>query len=440
MVPFILVPLHIRSAILILFFLLFIFQVYGYITSCSSGKMNRNSIGIIIMAVVSLILLSFLTKVQTDVIFDEELWTVTQRVSNIPALIVTGYMILSGIFSVVAIKNEVELQSKKITRESIRESVNNLPLAVCFARLNGQPYLVNHKMEELTHSLTGRGLQNEDVFWSEVHEGKLTSESECINVEESQVTLRHNNKTWVFKRGIIQLQGERIIQLTASDCTELYEMKNRLEKYNRELHDRNLRLKQYSEKVDELTRTEERLATKIRIHDSIGQNLMVTIHAITTDASQEHLNGILARWQRTIYGLKNEVELEEQIGALKYLIDVAKFIGVKLDIKGEFPQEGKVSELLVVAGAEILTNAVQHGNAKTLIIDIKEYGDRYNIDYINDGETAEGDIIEGGGLASLRYRIEAIGGTVSVSSEPDFTVHVMIPIEGSYENDQSYDC
>ena len=65
---------------------------------------------------------------------------------------------------------------------------------------------------------------------------------------------------------------------------------------------------------------------KIQIHDSIGQNLMMTRYYLAQEAqgaSRKDLTPILQRWLHTIALLRREVEPDEPKGAFQYLTDAA---------------------------------------------------------------------------------------------------------------------
>jgi len=58
---------------------------------------------------------------------------------------------------------------------------------------------------------------------------------------------------------------------------------------------------------------------------------------------------------------------------------------------------------------------------------MEEAETEYTACFINDGTPAEGTIIEGGGLDSLRKKAERIGGTLVISPQPKFTLTMTIP-------------
>ena len=172
---------------------------------------------------------------------------------------------------------------------------------------------------------------------------------------------------------------------------------------------------------------------KIQIHDSIGQNLMMTRHYLLQEAqgaSNQDPALILQNWQHTIALLRREVEPDKSKGVVQYLIDAAESAGVEVLLQGELPQESRVVELITAAGAEALTNAVRHADAKQLRMKVSQTDLVCSVVFTNDGRRPEKPLQEGGGLTGLRRRIEGEGGTMTVSADPEFSLTVTIPKEG----------
>ena len=126
--------------------------------------------------------------------------------------------------------------------------------------------------------LCGEALQNGESFWQTISQGDLESGAQRSRVMDVPAVILPDKKAWIFDRQVIYVDGEEIVQVTAMDATELYDLSNKLKQENSVLRSMNARLKVYSRRVDDLARMQQRLAMKIQIHDSIGQNLMMTRH------------------------------------------------------------------------------------------------------------------------------------------------------------------
>ena len=124
------------------------------------------------------------------------------------------------------------------------------------------------------------------------------------------------------------------------------------------------------------------------------------------------------------------MEPDRSKGVVQYLIDAAESAGVEVLLQGELPQESRAVELITAAGAEALTNAVRHADAKQLRMKVSQTDLVCGVVFTNDGRRPEKPLQEGGGLTGLRRRIEGEGGTMTVSADPEFSLTVTIPKEG----------
>ena len=73
-----------------------------------------------------------------------------------------------------------------------------------------------------------------------------------------------------------------------------------------------------------------------------------------------------------------------------------------------------------------LVNGVRHGNASTVFIDLSESDDFYKICFRNNGQQPYLPIKEGGGLGTLRKKVERLCGEMSVLTKPDFLLVIEV--------------
>ncbi len=81
-------------------------------------------------------------------------------------------------FFVMVIVEEVNRRRTAITPSSIKESLDHLETGLCFSQPNGLVILSNHRMNELSHAIFGKALQNANLFWN-----ALTSDLPVAGVE-----------------------------------------------------------------------------------------------------------------------------------------------------------------------------------------------------------------------------------------------------------------
>ena len=424
MITFMELPLWGRSILLVGMFLLLIAQATGtYLMG--RGRKQRKKISLMIQTIVTIILLSILAEGNIEEFMKQKMERSVTYGMKIPMIFLFFYEVFLGIYILKTIIKEKKEQRLEINKGTIKESADTLPMGLCFARLNGHPYLVNEKMNELSHRLRGRILQNEEIFWNDLIKGKLLHNTQNISSDQTPIVRFDDGTIWVFRKRIFQIYEDQVIQLTAIDSTQLYNLYEELQIKNRELTIMNQKLQEYEEQIEGLTKAQERLALKIRIHDAIGQNLIATKYFLLQGHEKNDISQILNQWKRSVAMLYQEVE-EEETNALKYLMNAAQSAGVKIVLQGEIPESTKIQEMIVAAGAEALTNAVRHAKADTLWIEMKETSYEYIIDFRNEKNQCN-QLSEGGGLSFLRKRIEDIKGSMEIFTDKDFILRIRLP-------------
>ena len=303
---------------------------------------------------------------------------------------------------------------RQISPVSIKESSDHLPCALCFAWENGQPCLKNYIMDELSHLLTGEALLNANAFWETI-------------AHEPIVTLS-NGQTWSFERTRMALSGQSVYQITGTNITEEARLQRELEKDNLRLKTMNLRLRQYGQEVQELTREKEILRAKTRVHDEIGHVLLQTRQFLS--GARGDAESICAEWRQNTHLLLGKYADEKPVDTFEQLSRAARAIGVTIERNGVFPEDGTENAHLIESAAhECLTNLVRHANGTRLEIFGEATANGWEIRYLNDGDVPSQPIVEGSGLSSLRAQVEAAGGAMAVEHAPRFRLTLILPQE-----------
>ena len=332
----------------------------------------------------------------------------------LPLFICIGYITFT-------IAQAIRQSKKRLSTDAIKESLDKLPTGLCFYKNNGRVILINAVMDELSHKVFGEDLQNAMLFWENLKDVTLTNGCARLMEGETPTVKLSDGKVWSFAHTKL----EDMHQLVAVDVTELSEINAELAMRNEELADMNARLRKYGESVDELTRTRERIETKANIHRELGQALLITRRYILDETGK--VEPPIEIWKKNVAVLKSEAEYKGEQKPYELFMQAAESAGVKLELNGALPENKEELYLFVTAGVECLVNGVRHANATTLFIDIVEDEKEISTRYTNDGLPPTGDIIEGGGLSSLRYNTERLGGTMLVNSYPKYELIITIP-------------
>ena len=303
---------------------------------------------------------------------------------------------------------------RQLSPISIKESVDHLPCALCFAWENGQPFLKNLKMDELSHLITGEALLNANDCWK--------------TVEPQPIVTLENGQPWSFERVRMEMNRKIVYQITGTNITEEARLRRELEEDNLRLKTMNRRLRQYGQDVQAATREKEILRAKTRVHDQIGHALLQTRQFLSD--TQGDAESVCTAWRQNVRLLLGKYAEEAREDSFEQLARAAQAIGVAIARVGAFPEDGtENAHLAETAAHECLTNLVRHAHGTRLEISSEATKIGWKIRYINDGDAPTGPIVEGSGLSSLRAQVEAAGGEMVVEHAPRFALTLILPME-----------
>ena len=300
----------------------------------------------------------------------------------------------------------------------IKESFDNLPIAVCFFDSCGIVRLINKKMLAVSSVLVGSSVQTLFELQS-----ALSSVPECVEVfDRESLVFRFPDGSFLrfSEKEITAENGERYTQITAADVSELIERQARLNEENERLAEANRRAKQLYDNMAEIVREEEILSMKMRIHDDIGHCILSARKELLQNNGIEAVKASAARWEESIDVLYHAAAGTQETDEIENAIRRASRLGVTVYINGQLSDCTERRKLFVLALNECVTNCVRHADGTEVYLSAFKKGNRDEIRITNNGIPPKDEISEGGGLSALRKRIEKHGGTMTVQSRPFF--------------------
>ena len=322
-------------------------------------------------------------------------------------------------YFVLLIREERRYHGNTIDKSSIKEGVDQISSGLCFYIKGGRVILANSRMNALCHAITGHALQDAQAFWKTLSGGEVQPGVKRLAFGLYPCFRLPDGTVWSFARE--ELEG--FIQLTAADTTQQQALTDELRDKNLDLAALNLRLRRHGENVDELARSRERLETKVRIHGELGQALLAARRYLLDETTQEPPVDI---WRRNIAMLRKEMESRKAEDPMQILRKAADSAGVQLNILGQMPQDSEYRQFFLWAASEALTNAVFHAGARTLNVTLTETETDRFMRFTNDGTRPTKPVTEGGGLSSLRRKLESMGAAMGVESSPEFALTVTL--------------
>lgn len=203
---------------------------------------------------------------------------------------------------------------------------------------------------------------------------------------------------------------------------------------NHELKTRSETLKLLADKLVDIQREEEILASKIRIHNELGNCILTGDRYIAKDC-QGDIGELIKLWREVIERLVTSIDIPSQSGEgiLHEIQTSAGLLGCEIVIDGKLPANEDTAYILLTALREGVTNAVRHSDATRVDVSIREEGNKLKVLISDNGKNVPGEIIEGGGLSSLRKRINKGGGEMEISCTDVVSLSFTLPLNGEEE-------
>ena len=227
-------------------------------------------------------------------------------------------------------------------------------------------------------------------------------------------------------------------EVMATDVTQLATLHAALQQENERLADANRRAKRLYDNMPDIVREEEILKMKMRVHDDIGHTLLAARRALRHEHDLARLRSEAAKWESSISLLCRARQENAAEDPLSYMQRRAAVLGAAVQLRGAYPAARATRELYALILRECTSNGVRHAGATELYADSEHRPQAWHLCITNNGAPPKAEIKEGGGLSSLRRRIENAGGTVTVQSLPVFVLEVTLPDKES-TNDTRYD-
>lgn len=308
---------------------------------------------------------------------------------------------------------------------SIKESFDNLPVAVCFFDKRGVVRLMNRRMLSVGAELLGSGVQT----LNELRRALDTPPESIERLDAEMGVYKFPNGTVLrfVERQITDKSGGSYTEVTASDVTRLVTLQQELRKENARLEDANLRLKRLYDRMPEIVREEETLAMKLRVHDDIGHTILSARRALRQGESMEAIRESAEAWESTIELLCMANSMEEPEDAIEYAKARAAELGAEVIVEGSAPKDGEMRHIFALAIRECTSNCIRHAGGKRIFARFAPYRGGWAIHITNDGKVPDDEITEGGGLSALRRRIENAGGIMRIKSRPNFALSASLP-------------
>lgn len=326
------------------------------------------------------------------------------------------------------IVSEVRLR-RSITRDSIKEAFDNLPTGVCFFNESGLAVLCNRAMYRFSFAACGKDVQFVADLEECLEQGFVPAAGAR---REGNLFMLPDGSAWQLeKRQITREHGERYVQYIAADVTDLQQNRVELMFENEQLRRVQAELKKLSANVIAVTREEEILNTKMRVHDEMGRCLLEAQRYLKENRGEGIPEEVALSWKRAVSMVKYNNESPDE-DMLLQIRRACESVNLTFLQKGDLPKRRDVGYIFTCAIRECVTNAVRYARAKELYAVFDETDAEATVRVTNNGIAPKEEISEGGGLSTLRRRVERAGGTMVIRSKPYFELTITVPKGGVF--------
>lgn len=227
--------------------------------------------------------------------------------------------------------------------------------------------------------------------------------------------------------------------------------KREVDRLNKELELSYDKLKEQSERIEELTITKERNRVAEEIHDNLGHSLIALNMSLDVtdkimnkdiDKAKELINKaqILTKesmesLRKAVYALKEErpTTLRDSIEKIIDNIESTGKVRIILNIDEKSEELlPEYKDIIYNSVKESLTNSIKHGKTDKINIDIKIDKDKLRVN-IKDNGLGCSSFVKGNGLLGIENRVRNYGGEAIYESKENegFEIELILGLEGT---------
>lgn len=345
----------------------------------------------------------------------------TEWMFRSPWIIVAGIEAVFAVVLAVSLISIYRYRRRNLSQSAIKETVDMLPVGICFSRADGTVVLKNLLADSLCNELRGSALNDAKAFWGSV-------EASGEHRDQVIIVLLPSGKAMMCQKSAITVDGEPYDQFIAFDSTELYRITSELREKNQKLLDIQSRMKAFGEMTARLVMTEEILRARVSVHDEMGHLLLSGKYCLDRPSESDRKKLLeMERYTHLFLMQEGEEPNDALPNSIERAVSAAREMGVTVSVSGALPTGKAVCDLIGRAIRECSANTVKHASGDRLDVRISRETQGVKAILIGSGEPPTGPIRESGGLLNLRRSIEATGGSMTVTAEPRFTLTLILP-------------
>ena len=305
-------------------------------------------------------------------------------------------------------------------------------------------YFIYKQFEGYTFLLLFITMQDGVLFTE--HEGNLIAVIamlELIYLIKTYDILSLSVYTGIYIIFYITVQYVKYLRDKLNETEMLYDSNRR---YSYELEDAKKRIEEYSRKVESMSQAEERNRISTEIHDTVGHKLTgvlmqleATIRLFESNSNKDlkilysvrdNLRNCVEILRQTVKSMKPKEYSSRILSMRKMIEEFSKDTGIEISfvVAGTPVKLFPGSELTLYKNTqEAITNAVRHGNASKITVELLYESKKVVLSVSDNGRGCD-NVIKGMGLTGMEERVELLGGSIRIDNCDGFKVVTIIPI------------
>ena len=343
---------------------------------------------------------------------------------SLPVYVMILYEGMTGLILLAALWDLIRYRNTHPTAESIKETIDLLPVGIAFGKTDGTVMLSNLTMNDLSRVLTGKRITDLSAFRE-----TITGNKEQDILGSTLVRLPDNSGVWQVSGESMDVDGHPYIQLIATDITEQAEVAKELKEKNEKLRELHMRLDIYNKQADRIIISQELLTARMTVHNEVGNVLLESRRYLKEPRSIDEKLLLQALKNTNTYLLREYEEDDTESDPLADALEMADAIGVDVDLTGMIPTEDPFRMILAAAINECATNTIKHANGDQLSVDVRRTDTCMTYILQSNGIQPKEAIREAGGLLSLRSLVEQENGTMETGITPVYQLKIRLAVE-----------
>ena len=351
-------------------------------------------------------------------------------INKIPHCLQYIYAIFIASFSIFNIYKLIHISKGEISNNTVKEAIENLPCGLAFYDRSGYIYLSNKVIQNLSLELTSKDLQNGNELWDDII--NLKNNNDKIN-ENEYIVITENKIVWKIFKDSINIDGMIYKKIQADDISDVYNLSIELKNKNKCLKNDQKKLIEHMENIDKYISEEESLRVKMMVHDKFGELITLTNKMYKENLENKDKKFLIENWDILNRKMEHLLVFENsEEYSLEKVLYFAKRLDCKINLIGKLPNDVTNRKIIIYALNEMMKNAVNHVNAKTINIKIEEEKEeekekqKITIIIQNENKNKIDKIIEGGGLSSVRNKIEKVNGIMEIICDENIILKIIL--------------